>query len=203
MRVGIGYDIHRFNGSARPSGTRPLKLGGVVIPHTRGLAGHSDADVLLHAVVDALLGAVGAADIGEHFPSSDPRYRNADSRRLVQEAYATVLRKGWSVGNVDATVIADQPKLTGYKLPMRRAIAQLLQIPMSQVSVKAKTTEGFAPGGDGIAAQAVVLLKPARGSGLGPPQGLAGPQRVRRRTVAEVRGKTAQSPQPRVHSKRS
>ena len=179
MRVGIGYDVHRFNGPARgarlprhrrrggQAGKRPLKLGGVTVPFARGLAGHSDADVLLHAVADALLGAVGAADIGEHFPSSDPRYRNADSRQFVQEAYATVVRKGWAVGNVDATVIADAPKLTSYKLPMRRAIAQLLKIPMGQVSVKAKTTEGFAPGGDGIAAHAVVLLKPVvPGSGL-------------------------------------
>ena len=159
MRVGIGYDIHRFNGK------RPLKLGGVVIPAPHGLAGHSDADVLLHAITDALLGAIGEADIGEHFPPSDPRWRNADSRRFVQEAYAKVRRRGFRVGNVDATVIADSPKLSGYKLQMRRAIGRLLEIAPSLVSVKAKTTEGFEPRGRGIAAQAVVLLRSLKGTG--------------------------------------
>jgi len=154
MRVGIGYDVHRFNGK------RPLKLGGVTIPFAKGLAGHSDADVLLHALADALFGAVGAPDIGEQFPPSDPRYRNADSRTFVQAAYAAVRRQGWTVGNVDTTVIADAPRLIGYKDAMRRAIGRLLAVRPSQVSVKAKTTEGFAPGKGGVAAQAVVLLKP-------------------------------------------
>lgn len=169
MRVGIGYDVHRFNGpparGAR-AGRRPLKLGGVTIPFAKGLSGHSDADVLLHAIADALLGAVGAPDLGEQFPSSDPRYRNADSRLFVQAAHAAVRRKGWSIGNVDATVIADAPRLVGYKDKMRRAISHLLQIEPTQVSVKAKTTEGFAPGKAGIAAQVVVLLKRDRGSRL-------------------------------------
>lgn len=156
MRIGIGYDIHRFNGK------RPLKLGGVTIPFARGLAGHSDADVLLHAVADALLGAIGAPDLGEQFPSGDPRYRNAESRHFVQSAYAQVRRRGWRVGNVDATVIADAPTLVGYKARMSHAISQLLGIESTCVSVKAKTTEGFAPGKGGIAAQAVVLLKKAR-----------------------------------------
>ena len=154
MRVGIGYDIHRFNGKKGP-----LKLGGVTIPSARGLSGHSDADVLLHAVADALLGAVGAPDLGEQFPSSDPRFRHADSRVFVKAAYATVRRLGWRVGNVDATVIADAPKLTGHKQRMSRAIGQLLGVDAAQVSVKAKTTEGFAPGRGGIAAHAVVLLE--------------------------------------------
>ena len=158
MRVGIGYDIHRFNGSKRP-----LKLGGVTIPSARGLAGHSDADVLLHAVADALLGAVGAPDLGEQFPSSDPRFRNADSRTFVNAAYATVRRRGWRVGNVDATVIADAPKLVGYKARMAGSIGKLLGVGAASVSVKAKTTEGFAPGKWGIAAQAVVLLTKANG----------------------------------------
>ena len=156
MRVGIGYDVHRFNGK------RPLKLGGVTIPFARGLAGHSDADVLLHAVADALLGAIGAPDLGELFPSADSRYRNADSTAFVRAAYAKVRRQGWSVGNMDATVIADAPKLVGYKAQVRRAISALLGIPAGQVSVKAKTTEGFGPGKDGISAQAIVLLKPSR-----------------------------------------
>src|SRR3989338_6432829 len=104
MRIGIGYDIHRFNGK------RPLKLGGVTIPFSRGLLGHSDADVLLHAVADALLGAVGAPDRGEHFPPGVPRYRDADSRMFVRQAYTQIRRRGLAVGNVDATVIADAPK---------------------------------------------------------------------------------------------
>ena len=153
MRVGIGYDVHRFNG------TGPLRLGGITIPSARGLAGHSDADVLLHAVADALFGAVGAPDLGEQFPSSDPRYRGADSRRFIEAARAAVRRKGWAIGNVDATVIADAPRLTAHKVKMSRAIGRLLGIPAARVSVKAKTTEGFAPGKRGIAAQAVVLLK--------------------------------------------
>lgn len=155
MRVGIGYDIHRFDG------TGPLKLGGVTIPFSRGLAGHSDADVLLHAVADALLGAIGAPDLGEQFPSNDLRYRRADSRRFVEAAYEQIRQKGWVVGNLDATVIADQPRLTGQKARMSRAISALLNVTPAQVSVKAKTTEGFGPGKDGIAAQAVVLLTPA------------------------------------------
>ena len=155
MRVGIGYDVHRFHGR------RPLKLGGVTIPFAKGLAGHSDADVLLHALADALFGAVGAPDLGEQFPPSDPRYRNADSRTFVHAAYALARRQGWAVGNVDATVIADAPRLIGHKDAMRRAISRLLQIRQAQVSVKAKTTEGFPPGKSGVAAQAVVLLKPS------------------------------------------
>ena len=178
MRIGIGYDIHRFNGK------RPLKLGGVTVPFARGLAGHSDADVLLHALADALLGAISAPDLGEQFPPGDRRYRDADSRIFVEAAYSQVRRLGWSVGNVDMTVIADAPKLTGYKRRMCRAISQLLDIEASRVSVKAKTTEGFAPGARGIAAHTVVLLKRARGSGLG------------------ARGRKAHSPQPRARSKR-
>jgi 2-C-methyl-D-erythritol 2,4-cyclodiphosphate synthase len=175
MRIGIGYDIHRFvgkparrrtrsgaGGPASPAGGRPLKLGGVTIPFHKGLAGHSDADVLLHALADALFGAIGAPDLGEQFPSTAARYRNADSRLFVQAAYRQVRRGGWQVGNVDATVIADAPRLTGYKLRMRRAIALLLDLKPSDVSVKAKTTEGFAPGKGGMAAQAVVLLEKQR-----------------------------------------
>lgn len=157
MRVGIGYDVHRFSGKSR----RPLKLGGVAIPFPRGLAGHSDADVLLHALADALFGAVGAGDLGEHFPPGDPRYRDADSGQFVETAGDLVRRHGWAVSNVDTTVIADAPTLAGYKLPMRHAIARLLNIHHTAVSVKAKTTEGLSPGKRGIAAQAVVLLHPA------------------------------------------
>lgn len=176
MRVGIGYDVHRFlNGK----GKRALKLGGVTIPFAKGLSGHSDADVLLHALADALLGAVGAPDIGEQFPSADPRYRDADSRSFIEAAYATVRRQGWAVGNVDATVITDAPRLIGYKDAMRRAISRLLQIRPTQVSVKAKTTEGFSPGKGGVAAHAVVLLHPARTGGVHPTRGRA--RRAKRR----------------------
>ena len=158
MRIGIGYDVHRFDGRAK----RPLRLGGVTVASSRGLAGHSDADVLLHALTDALLGAIGAPDIGEQFPSSDPRYRDAESAHFLQAAAAHVRRRGWSVGNVDATVITDHPRLEAYKRRMRQAIGRLLTIPATDVSVKAKTTEGFGPGREGIAAHAVVLLKKAR-----------------------------------------
>ena len=154
MRVGIGYDSHRFN--ARHG---PVRLGGVAIPHSRGLKGHSDAAVLLHAVADALLGAIGAPDLGELFPPTDPRYRNADSRWFVEQAYARVQRAGWRVGNLDATVVADAPKLTPHKSRMRQTISRLLHLKPSDVSVKAKTTEGLAPGKQGIAVHAVVLLR--------------------------------------------
>lgn len=160
MRIGIGYDIHRFDGK------RPLKLGGVTIPHARGLAGHSDADVLLHALADALFGALGEPDLGEQFPPSDPRWRNADSRTFIKTACAAMRRRGLAVGNVDTTVIADAPKLTGYKRRMSRAISALLGVAPDQVSVKGKTTEGLAPGKAGIAAHAVVLLTAAQGSRL-------------------------------------
>ena len=154
MRIGIGYDIHRFNGRRGI-----LKLGGISIPRARRLAGHSDADVLLHAIADALLGAIGAPDLGELFPPTDPAYRNADSRVFVQAARARVGRAGWRVGNVDATVVTDEPKLTPYKPKMRQAISRLLRVKPADVSVKAKTTEGLPPGARGIAAHAVVLLR--------------------------------------------
>lgn len=153
MRVGIGYDVHRFKAK------RPLILGGIRIPGSHGLAGHSDADVLLHALADALLGAIGAADIGEQFPSSDKRYRAMASRAFVERAVAQIRRKGYAVGNVDATVIADSPRLTGHKQKMAAAMGRLLSVPASAVSVKAKTSEGFCPAKQGIAAQVVVLLK--------------------------------------------
>ena len=155
MRIGIGYDSHRFQAKGGA-----LKLGGVAIPHARGLDGHSDADVLLHAIADALLGAIGSPDLGELFPPTNPQYRHADSRTFVEEAYARVRRAGWRVGNLDATVVADAPKLTPHKQQMRRVIGRLLKVAPSSVSVKAKTTEGLPPGKAGISAHAVVLLEP-------------------------------------------
>ena len=157
MRIGIGYDIHRFNNHPGR-----LKLGGVSIPSARRLVGHSDADVLLHAIADALLGAIGAPDIGELFPPSDPAYRGKDSRWFVQRAAQMARKAGWVVSNLDTTVVVDAPKLSAHKPSMRRAISRLLGVAPSAVSVKAKTTEGLPPGTRGIAAHAVVLLKPTK-----------------------------------------
>ena len=156
MRVGIGYDSHRFSRARRP-----LRLGGVTIPESPGLEGHSDADVVLHAVADALLGAVGGPDLGELFPSSDPRYRGMPSRHFIAQALRRVRSAGWRVGNVDTVVVADRPTLTPYKAKMRRAISGLLNISEDAVSVKAKTTEGFPPKAQGIMAYAVALLEPS------------------------------------------
>ena len=153
MRVGHGFDVH-----ALVTG-RPLIIGGVDIPYDRGLDGHSDADVLLHAVCDALLGAAGLGDIGEHFPDTDPAYANADSRILLRRVFDAIADR-WSVVNVDATVIAQAPKLGHYKKTMAANIAADLRIDPARVNVKAKTTErlGFTGRGEGIAAEAVVLL---------------------------------------------
>ncbi|MFQ5879148.1 MAG: 2-C-methyl-D-erythritol 2,4-cyclodiphosphate synthase [Dehalococcoidia bacterium] len=153
-RVGIGYDVHRFGGS------RPLVLGGVAIPHSQGLAGHSDADVLLHAIIDALLGAAALGDIGQHFPADGPTYRDADSRDLLARTLTLVQGKGYRVANVDATVIAQRPRLAPHIAAMRHCIAQALGVEVGEVSVKATTNEGMdALGrGEGIAAFAVALL---------------------------------------------
>jgi 2-C-methyl-D-erythritol 2,4-cyclodiphosphate synthase len=154
MRIGTGFDVH-----ALVSG-RPLVLGGVTIAHDRGLAGHSDADVLLHAVADALLGALALGDIGHVFPDTDPRWRGADSRDLLRQVMTRVASHGYAIGNVDTTVIAEAPRLAPHVAAMRRNIADDLACDVGCVSVKAKTTErlGFTGRGEGIAAQAVVLL---------------------------------------------
>ena len=154
VRIGIGYDIHRFGGS------RPLMLGGVAIPHNKGLEGHSDADVLLHAIIDALLGAAALGDIGQHFPSDDPIYRNADSRDLLARTLALVQEQGYRVANVDATVVAERPRLTSHIPSMRQSIAQLLAVTVGDVNVKATTNDRLDAVGRvaGIAAFAVALL---------------------------------------------
>ncbi|WP_300449145.1 2-C-methyl-D-erythritol 2,4-cyclodiphosphate synthase [Accumulibacter sp.] len=154
MRIGQGCDIHALVPGRR------LVLGGVDIPHGAGLLGHSDADALLHAITDALLGAAGLGDIGRHFPDSDPRYRGADSRDLLRASVALLAQAGWRVGNVDATIIAQQPRLAPFLPQMVAHIAADLQIADSCVNVKAKTAErlGFVGRGEGIAAEAVVLL---------------------------------------------
>jgi|SRR5699024_1101446 len=153
-RVGQGFDVH-----ALVTG-RPLIIGGVTLPHTHGLAGHSDADVLLHAVTDALLGAAGLGDIGRHFPDTDPAYQGADSRVLLREALALVAKAGWQVVNVDATVHAQAPKIGPHAAAMVENIAADLQIAVDQVNIKAKTNEelGYLGRQEGIAATVVALL---------------------------------------------
>jgi 2-C-methyl-D-erythritol 2,4-cyclodiphosphate synthase len=154
MRIGHGFDVH-----ALVSG-RKLIIGGVDIPFEKGLEGHSDADVLLHAVTDALLGAAGLGDIGRHFPESDPKHAGADSRGLLREAYALVRTAGHAVANIDATIIAQAPRMAPHIARMVENIAADLGLRIDQVNVKAKTTErlGFTGRGEGIAAEAVVLL---------------------------------------------
>lgn len=154
IRIGEGWDIH-----ALVEG-RKLVLGGVHIPHTKGLLGHSDADALLHAITDALLGAAALGDIGTHFPDTDVRFKGADSAILLAEAARRVRDKGYAIGNVDSTVIAQAPKLAPHIAAMRERIAEVLGIDVEQVNVKAKTAEKMGPVGEGLAmeARAVVLL---------------------------------------------
>jgi 2-C-methyl-D-erythritol 2,4-cyclodiphosphate synthase len=155
FRVGQGFDVH-----ALVEG-RPLIMGGVTIPFARGLLGHSDADVLLHAVTDALLGAAGLGDIGRHFPDSDPQWSGADSRVLLRGAMKLVSEAGWQVSNVDCTIIAEAPKIAPHAAIMCTNIAADLGIDATRVNVKGKTTEklGFTGRTEGIAAQAVILLQ--------------------------------------------
>jgi 2-C-methyl-D-erythritol 2,4-cyclodiphosphate synthase len=154
MRIGQGFDAHALVAG------RKLVIGGVAIPHEKGLAGHSDADVLIHAVCDALLGAAGLGDIGSHFPDSDARYKDIDSRRLLREVARLLKERGLKAANVDATIIAQAPKMAPHIPAMRANLAAELGIPRDAVNVKAKTTEklGFVGRGEGIAAEAVALL---------------------------------------------
>jgi 2-C-methyl-D-erythritol 2,4-cyclodiphosphate synthase len=154
LRIGNGFDVHALVAG------RPLILGGVAIPHPRGLAGHSDADVLLHAIADAILGALALGDIGRHFPDTDPRWRGADSRELLRHVFALAFAAGWEIGNVDATVIAQAPKVAPHVAQMRANLAADLQCDEARISVKATTTEhlGFTGREEGIAALATVLL---------------------------------------------
>ena len=156
-RVGQGFDAHRL------AAGRPLRLGGVEIPHERGLLGHSDGDVLLHAIARALLGALGAGDLGQHFPSSDARWRGAESGVFVREAVARASQAGFAVGNLDATVIAEAPHLAPHQEAMRRSVAALLGAPLAAVNIQVTSTDGLGAigRGEGIAAQAVVLLRAA------------------------------------------
>ena len=157
MRVGFGYDVHAFVEG------RPLVLGGVVIPHTHGLLGHSDADVLLHAIADALLGAGALGDIGRHFPDSDPAYKGISSLLLLERTVELIRREGFSVHNVDSTLVLQKPRLAPYISEMVKEIARVLGLPVSAVNVKATTTEklGFTGRQEGVAAYAVALLEEA------------------------------------------
>lgn len=154
IRVGQGFDVHAF------AAERKLILGGVEVVYHLGLAGHSDADVLIHAICDALLGAAGLGDIGHHFPDTDPQYKGADSTELLASVMESLQELGWRVGNVDATVIAQRPKLASYLPAMCEKLAEVIDIESELVNIKATTTEhlGFTGRGEGIAAQAVVLL---------------------------------------------
>ena len=155
MRIGIGYDVHPSDA------TRALYLGGVRIDGSPGLRGHSDADALLHAVIDALLGAAGLGDIGQHFPPDDPAYKDIDSRELLRKARDLLEEKGYHVGNIDATIVAEKPRLSPCLPAMRSAIASILGVDESRVSVKATTHEGLGAigRGEGIAAIAVALIE--------------------------------------------
>ncbi len=155
VRVGMGFDIHRLTEG------RPLWLGGIQIPHGKGLLGHSDADILLHALCDALLGAAGAGDIGSYFPDTDPKWKGASSRIFVEKAMELVRENGWTVANADVTVIAEEPKLAPHRGEIVRSIAGILGLPESLVNLKARTMEKLGPigAGEAMSATAVVLLE--------------------------------------------
>ncbi|MCB0743939.1 MAG: 2-C-methyl-D-erythritol 2,4-cyclodiphosphate synthase [Ignavibacteriae bacterium] len=154
IRTGFGYDVHAF------AADRKLFLGGVEIPAEKGLLGHSDADVLIHAICDALLGALAVGDIGQHFPDNDPNYKNIDSKILLRKVNELVLEKMFRISNIDSTVVMERPKLKNYILEIRKSIASILRININQVSVKATTSEklGFVGNEEGVKAFATVLL---------------------------------------------
>ena len=155
MRVGMGYDVHKLVEG------RDLIMGGVKIPYEKGLLGHSDADVLLHAISDALLGAAALGDIGKHFPDTDPKYKGADSLKLLEHVGELIEEKLYVIGNIDATIIAQRPKMAPHIPQMRENIARALHIDVNQVNVKATTEEGlgFTGSGEGISSQAIALLQ--------------------------------------------
>jgi 2-C-methyl-D-erythritol 2,4-cyclodiphosphate synthase len=154
IRIGQGFDVHKFEED------RPLILGGVTIPYERGLAGHSDADVLLHTITDAALGAIGEGDIGRHFPDTDAAFKDADSAVLLEKIWALVNERGYKLGNIDCTIIAERPKMAPHIETIQKRVAQLLDADVSQVNIKATTTEklGFTGREEGIASMATILL---------------------------------------------
>ena len=155
LRVGNGFDVHKFEEG------RPLFLGGILIENHTGLAGHSDADVLIHAIIDALLGAAAIGDIGELFPDTDNAFKNIRSTILLEKVVAELVSRGWGIVNVDSTVVCETPKISKYKLQMREKLAEIMQIPLDSLMIKGKTTEklGFAGRKEGIAAFATALLE--------------------------------------------
>ncbi|MCJ7843362.1 2-C-methyl-D-erythritol 2,4-cyclodiphosphate synthase [Lederbergia sp. NSJ-179] len=155
FRIGQGFDVHQF------AEDRPLIVGGIDIPYERGLIGHSDADVLLHTIADACLGAIGEGDIGHHFPDTDPVFKDADSAKLLEQVWQFVQARGYELVNLDCTIMAQKPKMAPHIAKMRERIAQILQSKIEQINVKATTTEslGFVGREEGIAAMAVVLLQ--------------------------------------------
>lgn len=159
MRIGFGYDSHVF------AEDRPLKLGGVLVPFPRGLKGHSDADVVIHALIDALLGAAALGDIGSHFPDDGAEWKNADSALLLKMVVEEIRAAGYEIGNADVTVVCEQPKLRPYVDAIRSRLGEIMRVPVASVSVKGKTNEGMDAVGEGrgIAVYAVVLLKCAVG----------------------------------------
>ena len=156
LRIGNGYDIHQLGPG------RPLILGGVTIPHELGLIGHSDADVLVHALMDAMLGALALGDIGHYFPPTDPQWKGADSLVLLEQVHRLITEKGWKIANFDATIVAERPKLKPHLPAMRDRLAKILHLPADCASIKATTNETLGPIGreEGIAAYAVTLLEP-------------------------------------------
>ncbi len=154
MRVGMGYDVHKLVED------RKLILGGVEIPHEKGLLGHSDADVLLHAIMDSILGALALGDIGKHFPDTDEKYKGADSMKLLEHVYNLISEKGYAIGNLDATIIAQAPKMAPHISKMRENIARVLNTDISNINVKATTEEGlgFTGSKEGISSQSICLL---------------------------------------------
>ncbi|MGP1405542.1 2-C-methyl-D-erythritol 2,4-cyclodiphosphate synthase [Filifactor alocis] len=155
MRIGIGYDVHQLVEG------RKLIVGGVEIPHEKGLLGHSDADVLVHAIMDAILGALGEGDIGRHFPDSSQEFKDADSMKLLSKVYEYMVQKGYRIGNIDAVIIAQRPKMAPYIDEMKTKIASVLHIQKEKVNIKATTTEKLGPEGreEGMTSQSVVLLE--------------------------------------------
>ena len=154
MRIGHGFDVHKFGGEG------PIIIGGVPIPYEQGLLAHSDGDVVLHALCDALLGALALGDIGQHFPDTDPKFKGADSRVLLKHVYQLILDRGYRLNNADITVACERPKLAKHNLEMRQSIADVLNVDLNQISIKATTTEklGFTGRQEGILATATVLI---------------------------------------------
>ncbi len=164
IHIGQGFDVHRF---AEPEAARPLVLMGLTVPHDRGLVGHSDADVMVHALMDALLGAAGLGDIGQHFPDTDSAYKDADSTQLLEQVMVSLRERGWRVVNADILLIGERPKIGPHREAMRARVAPLLGVVPDRLNVKATTTEklGFTGRGEGLAAQAVVLIESETGLG--------------------------------------